>query len=219
MTGDHGFSMRQDIGFTLLKHKKIASISICNPFYGTRKPEKQKRSALLHVTDIMCKGVALVAEGLSLFEYFKLNKDLGVFGPFGVTGISMGGHMAALAGCNSLDPIAVIPCLSPFSAGPVFTEGLLRNWCAWKELDKQISSYLSEDQRDMESKEYLRYLLDETTDLTKFPKPRCMEATIQVAAKYDSYVPPGQGEYYITTGKVRNCGGRHTLMSPPLHWA
>ena len=46
----------------------------------------------------MCKGVALVAEGLSLFEYFKLNKDLGVFGPFGVTGISMGGHMAALAG-------------------------------------------------------------------------------------------------------------------------
>lgn len=46
----------------------------------------------------MCKGVALVSEGLSLFEYLKVNKELGEYGPFGVTGISMGGHMAALAG-------------------------------------------------------------------------------------------------------------------------
>ena len=50
------------------------------------------------VSDLMCKGIALVCEGLSLLEYFKVNTTLGKFGPFGVTGISMGGHMAALAG-------------------------------------------------------------------------------------------------------------------------
>ena len=46
----------------------------------------------------MMKGVSLVSEGLSLIEYLKENDNFGTFGPFGVTGISMGGHMASMAG-------------------------------------------------------------------------------------------------------------------------
>jgi dienelactone hydrolase len=46
----------------------------------------------------MSLGTALVCEGLSFIEYLKVNTELGDYGPFGVTGISMGGHMASLAG-------------------------------------------------------------------------------------------------------------------------
>ena len=69
-----------------------------NPFYGSRKPAKQRGDSLMHVSDIMVTGIAIVTEALSLIEYLKVNNHLGMFGPFGVTGISMGGHMAGLTG-------------------------------------------------------------------------------------------------------------------------
>mgnify|MGYP005994898395 CR=1 FL=1 len=50
-TGFHlRFGLRREIGYKLLKKHKIASLSIMNPFYGSRKPEKQKKSSLLYVT-------------------------------------------------------------------------------------------------------------------------------------------------------------------------
>lgn len=90
-----------------------------------------------------------------------------------------------LLGCASLSPIAVIPCLSPYSAGPVFTEGLLANWCDWKKLDKELPECihaLEQPTANMNSRQLLAYLLDATTDLTRFPRPKCLEATIQVCS-------------------------------------
>jgi len=162
-----------------------------NPFYGERKPERQSQSALLHVSDIMSKGTALVCEGLSMIEFMKVKKDLGYFGPFGVTGISMGGHMASLAACNSQDCLATVPCISPYSAAPVFTKGLLSSWCDWKTLEKQLPDYITPEQRiqGYTARDHMNFLLEQTTNLTLYPSPTQLDATIQVAAKFDCYVP------------------------------
>ena len=48
------------------------------------------RSSLLHVSDLLVMGGALVLESLVLLRWCK---RLG-FGPLGLTGISMGGHVS-----------------------------------------------------------------------------------------------------------------------------
>ena len=85
-------------------------------------------------------------------------------------------------GCNSLDKIAVIPCLSPYSASPVFTEALLSKWVDWETLDRELPLYLTKEQEELEwdSRDYMKFLLDSTTDLTRFGPPKCPQATIQV---------------------------------------
>ena len=41
----------------------------------------------------------------------------------------------------------------------------------------------------MTAKEYMYDLLDRTTNITMYPSPKDLRATIQVAARFDSYVP------------------------------
>jgi hypothetical protein len=46
-------------------------------------------------------------------------------GPFGVSGMSMGGYIAASLACASVRPIAAVPVVLPRDASPVFTKGVL----------------------------------------------------------------------------------------------
>lgn len=50
----------------------------------------QKRSSLRNVSDIFVMGGCLILECIALFNWLKRNG----FGPLGVTGISMGGHVS-----------------------------------------------------------------------------------------------------------------------------
>ena len=118
-TGDHFFwRRRQFMAVPLAKEYNIGSIILENPFYGYRKPKKQVRSAVNYVSDIFVMGVALLVETVTLMLWCQRNG----YGPLGVTGISMGGHMATVAASGWFDPIAIVPCLSWSSAGPAFTE-------------------------------------------------------------------------------------------------
>ncbi|XP_021940977.1 protein ABHD18 isoform X2 [Zootermopsis nevadensis] len=138
-TGDHGFwRRRQMMAKPLLKEGGIASIILENPFYGLRKPKDQVRSSLHNVTDIIVMGGCLILESLVLFHWCENNG----FGPLGVTGMSMGGHMASLAATNWPKPIVLVPCLSWSSATPVFTQGVLSHSINWKLLGAQ---YFSDD--------------------------------------------------------------------------
>lgn len=95
----------------LLKETGIGSIILENPFCefhtvvtndyycywiadGYRKPADQTRSALRNVSDIFVMGGCLILECITLFNWCKRNG----FGPLGVTGISMGGHVSAVDG-------------------------------------------------------------------------------------------------------------------------
>ncbi|KAE8630379.1 hypothetical protein XENTR_v10000803 [Xenopus tropicalis] len=62
-------------------------------------------------------GGALVLESAALLHWLEREG----YGPLGMTGISMGGHMASLAVTNWPKPIPLVPCLSWSTASGVFT--------------------------------------------------------------------------------------------------
>lgn len=135
-TGDHYFWKRRNIMAKPLLKDDIASILLENPFYGLRKPKDQFRSSLHNVSDIFVMGGCLVLECLVLLH---LCERLG-FGPLGISGISMGGHMASLAATNWPKPLVLVPCLSSTTASGVFTEGVMSDSINWELLQKQFSS-------------------------------------------------------------------------------
>ncbi|XP_076302437.1 protein ABHD18-like [Lasioglossum baleicum] len=133
-TGDHYFWRRRNlIAKPLLKESGIASLLVENPFYGTRKPQNQIRSCLHNVCDIFIMGGCLIMESIVLLNWCEQQG----FGPLGLTGLSMGGHMASLAATNWPKPIPLIPCLSWSTASPVFTQGVMSASINWTLLENQ----------------------------------------------------------------------------------
>ncbi|MCL4145389.1 UNVERIFIED_CONTAM: hypothetical protein GTU68_002219, partial [Idotea baltica] len=136
-TGDHGFWRRRLLmGKPLLQESGIASIIHENPFYGLRKPKDQKRSSLRNVSDLFIMGGCLVLESIAIFHWAERHG----LGPVGITGISMGGHMASLAASSWERPLPIIPCLSWSTASGVFTQGVLSGAINWDRLKNQYFS-------------------------------------------------------------------------------
>lgn len=136
-TGDHFFWRRRNlIAKPLLKESGIASILLENPFYGLRKPHNQIRSSLHNVCDIFIMGGCLIMESIVLLNWCEQQG----LGPLGLTGLSMGGHMASLAATNWPKPISLVPCLSWSTASPVFTEGVMSASINWALLETQYFS-------------------------------------------------------------------------------
>lgn len=133
-TGDHFFWRRRLLMASPLAKDGIASIILENPFYGRRKPKGQNASAVNYVSDIFTMGAALLVESVVLMF---LCQRLGL-GPLGITGISMGGHMASVAASGWFEPISIVPCLSYTSAAPCFTEGVLSQAIDWQVLERQL---------------------------------------------------------------------------------
>ncbi|XP_067849701.1 protein ABHD18 isoform X3 [Heptranchias perlo] len=94
------------------------------------------RSSLRNVSDLFVMGGALVLESAALLHWL----ERGGYGPLGMTGISMGGHMASLAASNWPKPIPLVPCLSWSTASGVFTTGVLSKAVNWSELEKQYAT-------------------------------------------------------------------------------
>nr|XP_044987467.1 protein ABHD18 isoform X3 [Jaculus jaculus] len=117
----------------MIKEARMASLLLENPYYGCRKPKDQVRSSLKNVSDLFVMGGALILESAALLHWLEREG----YGPLGMTGISMGGHMASLAVSNWPKPMPLIPCLSWSTASGVFTTGVLSKSVNWRELEKQ----------------------------------------------------------------------------------
>lgn len=130
-TGEHRYTRRLCCLALPLAQQGVASIILEGPFYGKRKPRKQRGSKLRHVSDLPVLGRATVEEAISLLSWSKevLNVPL-----LCVAGGSMGGLHAAMTGAYTPFPIAVTSWLGPPSAVPVFTKGLLSTSCDWHKL-------------------------------------------------------------------------------------
>lgn len=136
-TGDHFFWRRRNLMVKpLLKEAGIGGIILENPFYGLRKPTDQIRSSLHNVSDIFVMGGCLILESLVLFHWCERNG----LGPLGVTGLSMGGHMASLAATNWPKPLVLVPCLSWSTASAVFLQGVMSHSINWDLLEDQYLS-------------------------------------------------------------------------------
>ncbi|XP_023575253.1 protein ABHD18 isoform X2 [Octodon degus] len=117
-TGDHHYWRRRTLmARPMIKEARMASLLLENPYYGCRKPKDQLRSSLKNVSDLFVMGGALVLESAALLHWLEREG----YGPLGMTGISMGGHMASLAVSNWPKPMPLIPCLSWSTASGVFT--------------------------------------------------------------------------------------------------
>lgn len=133
-TGDHYFWRRRNmICKPLMKEANLGAIILENPFYGTRKPPDQVASALHNVSDIFVMGGCLILESLVLLKFCE---KMGL-GPLGITGLSMGGHMASLAASNYPKPLVLVPCLSWSTASNVFTVGVMSHSINWDMLETQ----------------------------------------------------------------------------------
>ncbi|KAJ6646831.1 Protein ABHD18 [Pseudolycoriella hygida] len=133
-TGDHYFWRRRNfIAKPLLREAGIGAIILENPFYGVRKPKEQVRSNLNNVSDIFVMGGCLVLENLVLLHWCEKHG----LGPLGVTGLSMGGHMASLSATNWPKPLVLVPCLSWSTASSVFTQGVMSQSINWDRLETQ----------------------------------------------------------------------------------
>ncbi|KAI5642549.1 abhydrolase domain containing 18 domain-containing protein [Phthorimaea operculella] len=81
-------------------------------------------------------GGCLILESLVLFHWCERNG----LGPLGVTGLSMGGHMASLAATNWPKPLVLVPCLSWSTASAVFLQGVMSQSINWDLLEDQYLS-------------------------------------------------------------------------------
>jgi len=152
-TGDHYFWRRRTfLARPLLKEAGIASILLENPYYGVRKPKQQIRSSLHNVSDLFVMGGALVLESIVLLRWCEQQG----FGPLGMTGISMGGHMSSVAVANWHKPISHVPIMSGCTASYTFTQGVLSGAIPWQLLQEQYfadSSFEQEVAKLIESPE------------------------------------------------------------------
>ncbi|XP_057205449.1 protein ABHD18 isoform X2 [Triplophysa rosa] len=150
-TGDHFFWRRRTLmARPMVKESGMASLLLENPYYGYRKPKDQLRSSLKNVSDLFVMGGALILESAVLLHWLEREG----FWPLGMTGISMGGHMASLAVTNWPKPIPLIPCLSWTTASSVFTTGVLSRAVNWRELEKQYAAHTVYEEEIINMLEY-----------------------------------------------------------------
>ncbi|XP_069487199.1 protein ABHD18 isoform X3 [Ambystoma mexicanum] len=150
-TGDHYFWRRRTMmARPMIKEASMASLLLENPYYGCRKPKDQVRSSLKNVSDLFVMGGALVLESAALLNWLEREG----YGPLGMTGISMGGHMASLAVTNWPKPIPLVPCLSWSTASGVFTRGVLSKAVNWRELEKQYCTQTVYEEEIIQMLEY-----------------------------------------------------------------
>lgn len=188
-TGEEGYAAREFAMSAPLLARGIGTLLLEHPYLGRRRPADQPSSRLNAVSDLLLLGGVAVEEARALLSWLRA----GGFSRLGVTGVSMGGHLAALAGVQTPFDIAIVPCVAPHSGVPVFTEGLLSKECDWETLSLEHGSLVHARQR-------LRQLLD-FTSVELFPPARNNNAVISVAATDDRYVP------------------RHSTQALHTHWS
>jgi hypothetical protein len=177
-TGDEGFARRRIVlALPLVKHG-IGSLILENPFYGKRRPAGQHGKMLNRFVDLYLMGAATVREGRSLMQWLRREG----YSRLGVCGISMGGHMAAQVGALSGEPAAIVACITPHSAGAVFTEGILKDYLAWDVLNRELNG-------SGRAVDLMKDFLD-LTDIRHYPAPVNPRACFLVAAAKDAYIPP-----------------------------
>ncbi|KRY53203.1 Uncharacterized protein T03_3907 [Trichinella britovi] len=172
-TGDHGFWRRRK--FLALPLAQQMGIG---------------RSCLRYVTDLFVMGVCLIFESAVLLNWLIKKGNW----PLGLTGISLGGHMASLAAACYSKPVAIVPCLSWTTASAVFTQ--CTDEFGSSEIYHLLSSQywdgsvkINSAENNFRAQKLMHVVMDEFTHLGKFSNPIDPSLAIVVAALNDAYVP------------------------------
>jgi hypothetical protein len=164
---DHGYATRTRLA-RLLAERGITTVILENPFYGERRVHDDP--PIRSVADFALMGRAAVEEAIALARHFSARHRVGI------TGYSMGGNIAALAGALSGDPVAIAPLAASHSPGPVWLDGILRGTIDWEALGGETQSGR------------LRRALGSASVLAVPAAPHTAGAVI-VAGSRDGYIP------------------------------
>lgn len=179
-SGDQGFALRLRFAAPLLAHG-LGAVVLEQPYYGARRPAKQPRHAVRCVSDLHLMGSATFQEARALMAWLR---DVAGAPRVGVTGYSMGGQMAAMAGASMPWPVAVVPLAPTCSPDTVLTVGVLRDVADWAALGG----------RGVSREEARRELCDHLArfSVQALPPPALPEAAIVVGTSDDGVIPPAE---------------------------
>ncbi|MCB1168930.1 MAG: alpha/beta hydrolase family protein [Leptospiraceae bacterium] len=200
-TGDEGYARRRMVARPLLKHG-ISSLILENPYYGSRRSPDQDQAVLPTVLSLMRMSRAAQDEGIALARYFRKRgyKDIMM------SGISMGGYVAAAAGREIEFPVKICSLVPSHSAAPVYTEGALMTACDWRILTE------TNPMPEIHPLILMRKLFF-ISDMDRHrPRRKRFQAAI-IGARKDAYIPeysvdivhralPGSSLEWIRTGHV-----------------
>jgi hypothetical protein len=180
-TGEEGFLFRR-VFARLLLARGLAALLLENPFYGQRRPRRQRGPLVRTVRDQFAMNISTTEEARGLIDWARRDGYPAV----GVSGYSQGGIMAAFATALTPFPVAVVPRGAGNSAKQIFTNAALSRRIAWRALGRQIGSV--EKARD-----YFEECLV-PVEIARYPAPALPEAAILVSARNDGFVPAAQAE-------------------------
>ena len=133
-TGDHAYARRQHLALPLVA-QGIGTIALESPYYGARKPARQRGAKLARVSDLLLLGRGTIEEGSLLLEWLRREGCARL----GVGGLSMGGVHATMVAGLFPAPLALTPLLSPRSAASAYCRGALWHATAWPSLAAEAS--------------------------------------------------------------------------------
>lgn len=190
-TGDETYVPRRLLLGNALADRGIASVILMNPYYGTRRPKTQRSFTLPTVSDQMRMNGATIYEGVALVRWLEALGHTNV----GVTGVSMGGSMAASITAMIETPLRSAICMGPVGPAPAFTEGALAGQVDWPALAKDYDlpyNSKAEPARHAAEQQAVKDALNQTmgvVDLRGYAPPPRPDQAILVGARHDGYVP------------------------------
>ena len=187
-SGEEGYAAREASIAVPLLARGCGSLIVEHPYLGRRRPAAQRSTRPNHVSDLLLLGGTAIEEARSILQWLYRRGHPRL----GITGVSMGGHLAALAGVLTAFDLAIVPYVAPHSAVPVFTEGLIKKACDWEKL---AGNDIHKEFAEQKLRKYLQ-----CTAIDQFPLPRNQAVVIAIAARDDRFVPA------------------HSVEAPSRHW-
>ena len=187
-TGDSTFKIRRQLLAEPLLEHGIGSLIKMIPFYGERRPKRQKWHFSLSVSDF------LVGLGVTVLEVSKLISWVREMFPYvnvGTTGISLGGGTSSFGAAITEGDLAMSPCLSGPSPSPLVS-GALHKQIDWSKLGSESGL------KDREVKVELYKIMEKynvKSLVDAFPKERIgRRSLVQINARDDYVVEKKSGE-------------------------
>jgi dienelactone hydrolase len=180
-SGDQGFSVRLRFAAPLLA-RGVGALVLENAYYGARRPANQPRHAVRSISDLHLMAAATFQEGRALLRWLHDERQVPLVG---ITGYSMGGQLAAMAGASAPFPCAVVPMAAPCAPDSVLRDGVLHHLAEWSAIAAGGDAKLA---RRTLCAHLARF------SVTRLPPPVVPAAALVVGAAEDGIVPPRESE-------------------------
>jgi pimeloyl-ACP methyl ester carboxylesterase len=159
-----------------LAARGIACVLLESPFMGRRRPSYQPTAMLATLSDFVLMGGAAIEEARAVAHRLHERGSQRLC----LTGVSLGGYLAAVAAALAPHPVALVTVLAPHDGNVVYLDGLSRGLCDWAQMDKTCGTAATERFR----------AVFEAISLARLPLPATVAPVIALAATHDRYVPP-----------------------------